>query len=38
VQRGFPAATAVAFVVDAAGRLEYDGLYLASDMGGIAGT
>jgi phosphohistidine phosphatase len=32
VTRGFPAATAVAFVVDAAGRLEYDGLYLASDL------
>ena len=34
VQRGFPAATAVAFVVDAAGRLEYDGLFLASDLVG----
>jgi phosphohistidine phosphatase len=42
VQRGFPPATAVAFVVDAAGRLEYDGLFLASDvaddLGGRTGT
>jgi phosphohistidine phosphatase len=38
VQRGFPAATAIAFVVDAAGRLEYDGLYLASDVGGMTAT
>ena len=37
VARGFPAATAVAFVVDAAGRLEYDGLFLAGDLGGGAG-
>lgn len=42
VQRGFPPASAVAFVVDAAGRLEYDGLFLAGDMagdpGGMTGT
>ena len=42
VHRGYPAATATAFVVDAAGRLEYDGLYrvsdLAGDLGGIART
>jgi phosphohistidine phosphatase len=42
VTRAFPAATAIAFVVDAAGRLEYDGLYLASDLakglGGMTGT
>jgi phosphohistidine phosphatase len=38
VQRGFPAATAVAFVVDAAGRLDYDGLFLASDIAGITGA
>lgn len=37
VQRGFPTATAAAFVVDAAGRLEYDGLYLASELGGMTG-
>lgn len=37
VQRGFAPATAVAFVVDAAGRLEYDGIFLASDLGGGAG-
>lgn len=36
VARSFPAATAVAFVVDAAGRLEYDGLFLAGDLGGGA--
>jgi phosphohistidine phosphatase len=42
VARGFPPATAVAFVVDAAGRLEYDGLFLAGDLardaGGATGT
>jgi phosphohistidine phosphatase len=42
VHRGFPPASAIAFVVDAAGRLEYDGLFLASDLakdtGGMTGT
>ena len=42
VARGFPPATAIAFVVDAAGRLEYDGLFLAGDLardaGGATGT
>ena len=37
VQRGFPPATAVAFLVDAGGRLEYDGLFLASDLAGDLG-
>lgn len=37
MERGFPTATAVAFVVDAAGRMEYDGMFLASDLGGGAG-
>lgn len=37
VQRGFPPATALAFVVDVAGRLEYDGLFLASDVGDLGG-
>ena len=37
VQRSFPAATAVAFVIDAVGRLEYDGLFLASDVAGDLG-
>jgi len=37
LERGFPTATAVVFAIDAAGRANYDGLFLVAEHGG-AGT
>jgi phosphohistidine phosphatase len=37
MERGFPTATAAAFLADAAGRMHYDGLFLAHELGGGAG-
>lgn len=37
MERGFPTATAAVFLADAAGRMHYDGLFLAKDLGGGAG-